>query len=166
VHQHLAFVVDAAAPVDVAVAHRRFERRRFPERDRILGLHVVMSVDQHGRRAGSVQPRTVGDRQAVGFEHFRFGQPGRAHSRDDRLRRTSHLSVTRRVGRNRGAGDPVAEFAQVAVVVAADKFDEFFCGDHSLIRFALRALNARNREVAERSAPVGRDLVAVDPRFG
>jgi len=43
----LAFVVRRAPAVQDAVADRRLERRRLPFRQRILGLHVVVPVDQH-----------------------------------------------------------------------------------------------------------------------
>ena len=51
VQEELAFVVDRAAREDLSVAHRRLERRAVPELERLGGLHVVVAVDEHRRRA-------------------------------------------------------------------------------------------------------------------
>jgi len=51
VQPELAFVVDAAARVDVAIADRGLERGRGPELERLRRLHVVMPVDEDRRRA-------------------------------------------------------------------------------------------------------------------
>ena len=45
-------VVGAAAPVESAVAFGRLERRRRPLRRIALGLHIVVGIQQHGRRTG------------------------------------------------------------------------------------------------------------------
>ena len=50
VHEHLALVVGRAARVDLAVADRRLERRRLPQVERIDRLHVVVAVEENGRR--------------------------------------------------------------------------------------------------------------------
>ena len=52
VQEELALVVGRAAGVDAPVAHGGLEGRRGPEVERLGGLHVVVAVDQHGRRAG------------------------------------------------------------------------------------------------------------------
>ena len=160
VHQDLAFVIDAAASVHASVAHGRFEGRRLPELERILGLHVVVSVNQNRGRARRVQPRSVGDRQAVSLENFRFGQTGGAHARDDRFGGAAHLGVARRIRRNGRAGDPVTQFAQVAFAVRANEFDEFLRGDHCA-RLRVWALDLRGRQRVEWPAPVRRELVGV-----
>ena len=64
VHEHLALVVGGAARVDLAIAHGRLEGRRLPEIDGIHGLHVVVPVEQNGRRARRMQPVAVDDRIA------------------------------------------------------------------------------------------------------
>ena len=53
-----------AARVDLAVAHRRLERRRLPEIERIDRLHVVVPVEEDGRRARRAEPVAVDDRVA------------------------------------------------------------------------------------------------------
>ena len=64
VHEHLALVVGGAARVDLAVADRRLERRRFPQIERIDRLHVVVAVEQDRRRARRMEPVAVDDRIA------------------------------------------------------------------------------------------------------
>ena len=64
VHEHLALVVGGAARVDLAVAHRRLERRAGPQIDRIDRLHVVVAVEEDRRLARRVQPVAVDDRIA------------------------------------------------------------------------------------------------------
>ena len=49
--QHRPLVVGDAARIEAAVADRRLERRRDPFLDRVGRLHVVVAVDQDGRRA-------------------------------------------------------------------------------------------------------------------
>ena len=51
VRENLAFVVGRAAGIDHAGFDARLERRRFPQIERIGGLHVVMAVDEHRRPA-------------------------------------------------------------------------------------------------------------------
>jgi len=45
---HLAFVVDRAARVDVAIALRGLEGRRKPLVERVGRLHIVVAVNEHG----------------------------------------------------------------------------------------------------------------------
>ena len=57
----LAFVVAYAARINSAVADRRLERRRDPGLQRLGRLHVIMAVEQDGRRPG--------DRARAGQHH-------------------------------------------------------------------------------------------------
>jgi hypothetical protein len=50
---HLAFVVDRAAGVEVAVALGGLEGRREPFVERVGRLHIVVAVDEHGGLAGA-----------------------------------------------------------------------------------------------------------------
>ena len=53
--QEVALVVARAARVQPAVAHHGLERVGRPELARIGRLHVVVAVDQHGRRVGAAR---------------------------------------------------------------------------------------------------------------
>ena len=61
VHEDLALVVGGPARVDLAVAHGRLERRGVPELQRIDRLHVVVAVEEDGRRAFGAEPVAVDD---------------------------------------------------------------------------------------------------------
>ena len=52
VREDLAFVVGGAARKDPFVADHRLERRRGPLAGRVLGLHVVMAVDEDRGASG------------------------------------------------------------------------------------------------------------------
>ena len=75
--QGLALVVDGAAGPALAVDDHRVERRRGPLLERVDRLHVVVAVDQHGRRRRpGVQPVAVDRRTAAGLA-ARPRAPGR-----------------------------------------------------------------------------------------
>ena len=81
VHHESGLVVDDAAPVEPAVrAQRRLERRGEPLLGAARRLHVVVRVDQHGRRArrrrGATRRRRTGARRAP-----QAPPPARARSR-------------------------------------------------------------------------------------
>ena len=64
VHEDLSLVVGRAAGVDLAVANRRFERRRLPQLERVHRLHVVVAVEEDRRRARGAEPVAVDHRIA------------------------------------------------------------------------------------------------------
>ena len=68
VHPDLAFVVDSAARVEIAVALRWLEGRRSPFVQRVGRLDVVVAVEQDSRRGlpSGVQPVGVDERMAAG----------------------------------------------------------------------------------------------------
>ena len=70
--------IGRTAGVDVAVADRRFERRRLPERDRVDRLDVEMAVDQHGRLSRRGVPAGDHVRMTGGGRHLDLGHAGRA----------------------------------------------------------------------------------------
>ena len=79
VHEDLALVVGRAARVDLAVAHRRLERRRLPQVERIDRLHVVVAVEEDRRRAGGAEPVAVDDREARRLDQPNVLQPDAPH---------------------------------------------------------------------------------------
>ncbi len=60
-HEQLPLVVAGAAGVDALVLVPGLERRTDPLVERIGGLHVVVAVDQHGRRIGPGTHPLAGD---------------------------------------------------------------------------------------------------------
>jgi hypothetical protein len=114
VHGDLAPVV-ARTAAEQLVAHRDpGERRVLPRLQRVDGLHVVVAVDEHGRRGRVLgaqarvhrgQRRSVvpdGDlRPAVGAQGV--GEP---------VRRSRHVTVVRRVRADRRDGDPLPQGRQ------------------------------------------------------
>jgi len=67
-HEDLPLVVGTSATVHLAVAYAQRKRGCRPERLRIGGLHVVMTVDQQRRRTGMRVMATVGDGMTARFE--------------------------------------------------------------------------------------------------
>jgi hypothetical protein len=61
VHEHLPLVVGRPARVDLAVADGRLEGRRLPQLERIDRLHVVVAVEEDGRRTLGAEPLGVDD---------------------------------------------------------------------------------------------------------
>ena len=80
VHEDLALVVGAAARVDLAVAYRGLEGRRDPLVQRINGLHVVVAVEEDGRRALCAEPFAVDDGIAWRLDQAHAGRPMRSSS--------------------------------------------------------------------------------------
>ncbi len=78
--QHRPLVIRHAARIEAVVAHLRLERRRLPLLQRIGRLHVVVSVDQDGRRALGMQPVGGDDRVAFGRVDRHMLEAGAAHA--------------------------------------------------------------------------------------
>ena len=124
VHEHLALVVGRAARVDLAVADGRLERRRLPEVQRVDRLHVVMPVEQDGRRACGAQPVAVDD-----------GMPGRLDQPDVLQADPLHL-VPRPLGAaphvrcvlwqraDAGNGEVGFELVDVAIAMGVDEVED------------------------------------------
>ncbi len=68
----LPLVVTDASRVEASVTNGRFERRRDPQLQRVRRLNIVVSVDQHGRRAGFVELLAEDHRPAGGRDHLRL----------------------------------------------------------------------------------------------
>jgi hypothetical protein len=68
----LALVVDRASSVEVSIALRRLERRCEPLVERVRRLNIVVTVDEHGRLAGSMEPVSVDQRMPFGLNELRM----------------------------------------------------------------------------------------------
>ena len=103
-------VVCGTAAVEPLTALGRLERRRVPVGRVVLGLHVVVGVEQHGRRTGG--PGLVRDhrgRPAVRADDVDLGEPLGAEEVGDRIRGAPHLTGPCRVGTHRLDADQVLE---------------------------------------------------------
>jgi len=110
VEQHLALVVGGTAAEDLAVRLIRRERLIVPAVIKGGGLDVMMTVDEHPRRAGvGGGPVRVDGGQPVGLPDFRFGEAGLPEVVNEPLRRFPDVAVVRRIGRDRGDAQPVAQ---------------------------------------------------------
>ena len=104
VEEDLALVVGGAARVQPVAVDGGLERRVLPEVERRDRLHVVVAVDERGRRAGVVAgPLGEDGRQAGGLPHLDGGEAGAAQG----LREAGRLTGVRRrggPGRRRSTG--------------------------------------------------------------
>src|SRR5262249_50861606 len=103
--------------VNASVAHRRLERRRDPERDRIDGLDVVVAVDEDGRLSGRSHPLAVHDRMARRLVHLDLRAPRRAEAALDPLPGEAHLVRVTRIGADRRDAEDLLELLEIAVLL-------------------------------------------------
>ncbi len=118
VEEHLTLVVRGSPGQQPAVALSGLERGRFPLIERLDRLHVVVTVDQHGRR-GRVGGRPVredrrhsGRAVAPGFPHFRHREAGRAQMRRQPVRGPADVGMPGRIGGDGRDGQPLLERAE------------------------------------------------------
>ena len=103
-------VVGGAAGVEAAVALGRLERRGVPLGVVVLGLDVVVGVEQHRRRAlGARLVRDHRGRAAVGADDLDGVEALGPEQRGHRLGAALHLAGPRRVGADRLDADQVLE---------------------------------------------------------
>ena len=95
------FVVGAAAPVESAVALGRFERRRHPLSWIALGLHIMVGVQQHGRRARRCRVPCDNGRRAAFADDLHVGKTGLRQQVCSDLGAAVYLVAAGRVGPHR-----------------------------------------------------------------
>ena len=103
-------VVGGAAAVETAAALGRLERRGVPVGGVVLGLHVVVGVEQHRRRA--LRPGLVRDHRrgaALGAHDVDVGEALGPEQLGHGLGAALHLAGPRRVGTDRLDPDQVLE---------------------------------------------------------
>ena len=123
VHEDLTLVVGRPARVDLAVADGRLEGRRFPQLQRIDGLHVVMPVEEDRRRAFRAQPVAVDDRIARGIDEAHVLQPDAAHLFGAPIGAAFDVGgVLRQRADARNREEPL-ELLEIAVAVHVDEID-------------------------------------------
>ncbi len=124
VHEHLTFVVGRPAREYFAVANRRFEWRRFPELERIDGLHVVVAIKQNGRRAGGTEPVAVHNRVARRIDQPDVLETDAPHLVGAPL--GAPLHIRRMLGQRADAWDSQERFElrEIAIAVDVDEVDD------------------------------------------
>ena len=124
VHEDLALVVRRAARVDLAVAHRRLERRRRPEIQRIDRLHVVVAVEEDRRLPRCVEPVAVDHRMAGRVDQLHVAHPGAGERVGRPLRRAPHVGGM--LGKRADARDRqiLPQFINVSIAVDIDEVDD------------------------------------------
>src|SRR5258708_14023016 len=61
--EHLrALVVASPGTIEIIPAYRRLEWRRFPQINRIDGLHIIMPIYKHSGLPGSLEPLAINER--------------------------------------------------------------------------------------------------------
>ncbi len=156
VHEDLALVVDRAARVELAVAHRGFERRRRPELQRIDRLHVVVAVEEDGGRASGAEPfgvdhRMPGRLDETGAVHADAGEFGGRP-----LGAAPHVGGVFRQGRDAGNGEVALELLDEPVAVQIDEIDDLFHGMLRVRRGRTRFVTVTLHRPGTRHQPASR----------
>ena len=81
--ERLSFIVGRPSAIDVLAAHGGLEWRRVPGLHRIGRLHVIVTVDEHGRTSASMPPIGVNDRMAGGRHDPHLIEAGAAQVRGE-----------------------------------------------------------------------------------
>src|SRR2546426_1003658 len=110
-----------AAREQLAVAHRRLERRRGPLVERLGRLHVVVTVDEEGRRARHLGPDAPHHRVRAAPEELYLATAETTQLAGDPLRGRAAVGVVRCARRDRWDPQKVGELAQQAVGVHGAK---------------------------------------------
>ena len=123
VHEHLALVVGGAARVDLAVAHRRLERRGGPQVQRVHRLHVVVAVEEDGRLAGRVEPVAVHHRIARRLDQLHVLEAGGAARVGGPLGAAANVGGVLGQRRNAGNREVLLELVNVPIAIDVDEID-------------------------------------------
>ena len=115
--------LSSAAPpgVDLPLTHRRLERRRLPLVDGVHGLHVVVPVEEDGRRALGVQPVAVDDGVAGRLDQPDVLEADPLQLGRRPLRAAGHVGSVVRQRADAGDGEVLGQLPHVAVAVGVDE---------------------------------------------
>ena len=138
VHEQLPLVVGGAAREQLVVAHRRLERRRRPQLERVDRLHVVVPVEEHRRRAGRVQPVAVDDRVARRVDHPHVLEADGPQVIGGPVGAAAHVAGVLGQRADARDGEVLGEFLEVPVAARVDEVDDG--GIHGLLLFVARGL--------------------------
>ncbi len=107
------FVICRPAPAHDVTVHGQLERGRDPLGQVTRGLHVVVPVDENGRRPGGAEPLALDDGMAIGLHHAAVCEP---QLLSQPLRRGMHRGGCR-VPAHARHRDELGEFPQVADII-------------------------------------------------
>ena len=124
VHEHLALVVGGAARVDLAVAHRRLERRRLPEIERIDRLYIVMPVEEDGRRTLGAEPVSVHNGEAWCLDQPNVLETDASHFVGGPLGATLDVAAMLRQCADARYRQILLELVDVPVAIGVDEVDD------------------------------------------
>ncbi len=148
-------VVGGAAAVEPVAPLGRLERRRVPVGRVVLGLDVVVRVEQHRRR--TLRPGLLGDhrrRAAVRAHDVDLGEPLGPEQVGHRVGRPPHLAGAGRVGAHRLDPDQVLEVgAEGGHQVAQRRAEVVAHGDDTRSVRACGRSRPRRYADRDRSAP-------------
>ena len=115
VGEDLALVVRGTARVDDAVLDARLEGRRFPEVERIGGLHVVMAVD-HDRGTARLVFVARDDDRVAGRGVFLGGEADALELHDEPVRALVGVGLVRGVGGDAGEAEELDQVGDGVVL--------------------------------------------------
>ena len=117
-HEELALVICDPARVEPAVALDELEGRRFPEVERVGGLHVEMPVaEDRGSVLGILRGTDLADDERPRSPRHDVGAaPGPADALGHPLRRRRDIGLVRSVGADRGDRDQLRELGDEGLV--------------------------------------------------
>ncbi len=120
VHVDLSLVVDRATGIQASVSNRRFEGRRRPQVDRILGLNIVVPVDEK-RRCRWIH-YVLGEHHRVPGRRYQLGvlQTSGQQLLPQPLGGPLYVSLVGAVRAYTGNAQPLPELAEEAVQVLLD----------------------------------------------
>ena len=124
VHEDLALVVGRAARVDLAVANGGFKRRRLPQLERVDRLHVVVAVEEDGRRALGAQPVAIDDRVAWCLDEADVVEADASHLLGGPLGTAADVAGMLRQRADARNGEVGLQLLDVAVAIGVDVVDD------------------------------------------
>jgi hypothetical protein len=131
VHEHLTLVVGSAARVDLAVADRCLERRRFPQIHRVDRLDVVVAVKKDRRCAGRAEPIAVDNREPRRLDQLHVLQADSPHFVGRPLGAALDVSSMLRQRADAGNGKIRLQLLDVAIPMCVDEIDDVVHGASS-----------------------------------
>ena len=115
--EDLALVVGGATGEQAAAAHGRLERRRLPLVERVRRLHVVVPVDEQGRRAGHFRPHTPHDGMRFARDELHLAAAEAPQLAGHPFRGRPAIGVVRGKRRDRGDAEESGELVEQTVGV-------------------------------------------------
>ena len=120
VHVELAFVIRAPPGVDEPVLHHRIEGAAVPKVQWVRGLHIVVTINQHGRLGRVDDLLPINDRMSLGGAYFHLFQPGFLHTLFHGFSAPGDIGLVLGIGAHTGDAQEVQQFVQEALLLAFD----------------------------------------------